>query len=199
MGKRLDVVGSHANDLSEFQHALGHIKKVTTSAMPDTNVTPATPGIKRTTSLSKSAFTPALKLKPSQTLKLPSSVQDALRYANVPFNHDSINALRETLKAIQLERQQKLQESYDSSCTSVHGTLAERMSRMDAEQHAILSSLMLHTEYKEVHLTDPKIEDELRRLEKDLNDANEQLLVAEVNQLSLDDPKVRAFVTKYGK
>jgi hypothetical protein len=43
------------------------------------------------------------------------------------------------------------------------------------------------------------LERELKDMEVDLEKKNDQLLEAESNVLSLSDPKVRAFVAKYGK
>ena len=63
----------------------------------------------------------------------------------------------------------------------------------------IFGPLYKHTPFQQVNLTNTKLEEELKAMDKKLDDANEQLLSAEVNQISLDDLKVRAFIAKYGR
>lgn len=199
MGKRLDTVTTYTKNVDEFQQALAHIEGAATTRMPNVGEESSTTARKRTPSGLKSVFSPALKLKPSKTLDLPPALQDALRHANISFNQDSIEHLLESLSKVQLEREKKLQDHYGSSSDSVHGTLAERLSRADSDLNTILKGLYSHTHFQQVHLTDPRLGDELKRMEKELDEAEDQLLSAEANGLSLSDPKVRAFIAKYGK
>jgi hypothetical protein len=199
MGKRLDTVAGYTRDVDEFQQALVHIEGAAKQRMPTPGEEPSATARTRAISRSNSAFSPAFKLKPSKSLDLPPAVQDALRHAHISSNHDSIEALLASLSKVQLERENRLQEHYDTSSSSVHGTLAERLSRADGDLKTILKGLYLHTPFQQVHLNNPELEDELKRLEMELDEANDQLLSAEANELSLSDPKVRAFIAKYGK
>jgi hypothetical protein len=192
MGKRLDTVAKHSRNVDEFQQALAHIEEAATKRMPvPSEEAPATTR-KGMPSRSNSIFSPALGLKPTKSLDLPPALQDALRNAGISFNQDSIEALLESVKGIQLEREKKLQDHYKSASTSVQGTLAERLSKADGDLKSITKGLYSHT-------PDPKLEEELRKMEKQLDEAEDQLLSAEANELSLSDPKVRAFIAKYGK
>ncbi len=130
---------------------------------------------------------------------MPPALQDVLRHANVSSNHQNFVALLDSLKRIQLERSEKLQEHYDSSLSIAQGTLAERLSKADGDLRTILGPLYSHTAFQQVHLANPQVEDDLKRLEAQLDEANEQLVSAEVNELSLSDAKVRGFIEKYGK
>jgi hypothetical protein len=199
MGKRLDTVAKHTRNVDEFQQALAHIEEAATKRMPaPSEQVPATTR-KSMQSRSNSIFSPALGLKPTKSLDLPPALQDALRNANISFNQDSIDALLESVKVIQLEREKKLQDHYKSASTSVQGTLAERLSRADGDLKSITKGLYSYTPFHQVHLADPKLEEELRKIEKQLDEAEDQLLSAEANELSMSDPKVRAFIAKYGK
>jgi hypothetical protein len=199
MGKRLDTVAKHTRNVDEFQQALAHIEEAATKRMPvSSEEAPATTR-KGMPSRSNSIFSPALGLKPTKSLDLPPALQDALRNAGISFNQDSIEALLESVKGIQLEREKKLQDHYKSASTSVQGTLAERLSKADGDLKSITKGLYSHTPFHQVHLADPKLEEELRKMEKQLDEAEDQLLSAEANELSLSDPKVRAFIAKYGK
>ena len=198
MSKRLDTVTAYTANVDEFQQALAHIEGAATTRMHNASEETLNNNRKRAPSGSKSIFSPMLKLKPSTLLDLPSALQDALRHANISFNQDSIESLLESVSRVQLEREKKLQVHYDSSSSSVHGTLAERLSRADGDLKTITKGLYSHTAFQQVHLIDPELEGELKRLEKQLSEAEDQLLSAEANELSLSDPKVRAFVAKYG-
>lgn len=199
MAKRLDTVGGWTKDVDEFQQALAHISQAAARRMPDVEAELTKPKPRRSLSARNSIFSPALKLKPSKALDLPPALQDALRHANVSFNQDDIEALRESLARTQLERAKKIQDHYSSASASTQSMLAERLSKADGDVRLILGPLYKHTPYQQINLTDTKLEDELKAMDDKLDDANEQLLSAEVNQISLDDPKVRAFIAKYGR
>lgn len=140
-----------------------------------------------------------VKLKPSKTLDLPVALQDALRHAGIPFNQDSIEALQDTLIHAQAEREKKLQDHFDSTSTSTHDRFAERSSKADSDLRVILDALFKHTPFHQVHLSNARLERQLRDMEADLETKNHELMEAESNELSLSDPKVRAFIKKYGK
>jgi hypothetical protein len=140
-----------------------------------------------------------VKLKPSKTLDLPVALQDALRHAGIPFNQDSIEALQDSLIRAQAEREGKLREHYASTSTSTHDKLAQRSSKADADLRVIFDALFKHTPFQQVHLTDAQLDRQLRDVEAEVERNNHELLEAEGNVLSLSDPKVRAFVKKYGK
>lgn len=199
MGKRLDTVTAYTRNVDEFQQALTHISEAAAKRIPDANGEPATPARKRTISTPKSAFSPAIKLKPSKSLDLPPALQEALRHASISFNQDSVDALLDSLSNIQLERNTKLQDHYSSSSSSAHENLAERFSKADGELKTILNALYSHTPFQQVQLTNPKLENRLGNMEKELEKADQQLLEAEANELSLSDAKVRSFIGKYGK
>lgn len=200
MGKRLDTVATYTRNVDEYQQALAHIRDAATARMPEpSDVASPSKARKRAPSGSKSIFSPALKLKPTPVLDLPPALQEALRRANISFSKENIDVLLESLAQTQLEREKKLQDHYSSSLLAMHGTLAERLSTADADLKSILKGLYAHTPFKRVHLTDPKLEDELKHLEKELDKAEDQLVSAEANELSLSDPRVKAFIAKYGK
>jgi predicted ribosome quality control (RQC) complex YloA/Tae2 family protein len=194
----LDTVTAYTSNIDEFQQALAHIEGAATTRMPNVSEEALKTPRKHAPSGSKSVFSPALKLKPSKSLDLPPALQDALRHANISYNQDSLEYLLESMSKVQLEREKKLQDHYDSASSSVHSTLAERLSRADGDLKTILKGLYSHTPFQQVHLTDPKLDNELKRMEKELDEAEDQLLSAETNELSLSDPKVRAFIAKYG-
>lgn len=199
MGKRLDTITNHTKNVDEFQQAVAHISSAASQRMPDPNAEATTPARKRATSGPKSAFSPGVKLKPSKALDLPPALSEALRHANISVNHENLDALVASLHEVQLEREKKLQEHYDSSSSATHGTLAERLSKADGDLRSILGTLYSHTPFQQVNLSDPKLENELKHVERELEDANDQLLSAEASELSLSDPKVRSFIAKYGK
>ncbi|KAF1976345.1 hypothetical protein BU23DRAFT_528810 [Bimuria novae-zelandiae CBS 107.79] len=199
MAKRLDTVTEYTQNVDEFQQALAQINQAAAKRVPKPELAAPRPPHRRTASGRNSIFSPALKLKPSQALDLPPALQDALRHANVSFNQDSIEALQESLTTIQLERTKKLQDHYDSASISTQGILAERLSKADSELRSILGPLYKQTPFRQVNLTDAKLEKELKKIDRELEEANEQLLSAEAQEMSLDDPKVRAFVAKYGR
>jgi hypothetical protein len=146
-----------------------------------------------------SAFTPMLKLKPIKTLELPVALQDALRHAGISFAHDSIESLQDSLTQAQLERAKKLQDHYESTATSTHDRLAERSSKADADMRVIMDALYKHTPFQQVCLAETRLEEQIKDMERELEEKDTELLDAEGSELSLSDSKVRAFVAKYGK
>ncbi|KAF2002311.1 hypothetical protein P154DRAFT_462854 [Amniculicola lignicola CBS 123094] len=198
MGKRLDTVATHNKNVNDFQRALSHVNDAAIQRTHHPKVDNSTPSRRHTASGSKSAFTPLIKLKPTKSLELPAALADALRYAGVSFNQDSIEALREALSKTQREREKKLKDHYASASTSTHELLAEKMGTADVGLRAILNPLYQHTPFQEVHLADPTLELDLKSMEKELEDADRKLLNAEASELSLSDPKVRAFISKFG-
>jgi hypothetical protein len=140
-----------------------------------------------------------VKLKPTKTIDLPTPLQDALRYAGIPFNQDGIEALQDSILHTQREREQKLQDHYESTSTSAHDKLAERTSKADRDLRVIAGALFKHSLFQQVNLTDPRLEKQLKDMEATLEAKNDELLEAESNELSLSDPKVRAFISRYGK
>jgi hypothetical protein len=198
MGKRLDIVATSTKDCDEFRHALAHIQAAAAKRMPETHTTVATPALRRMTS-GTSAFTPMVKLKPSQSLDLPVALQDALRHTGISFNHDSIEDLQDSLLQAQHERHKKLQDHYESTTTSTHVGLAERSSKADADLRVMMETLYKHTPFQQVSLTNPRWEEQLKAMERELEEKDRELLEAEGNELSLSDPSVRAFIAKYGR
>jgi hypothetical protein len=198
MGKRLNIVTEYTDNIDQFQQALVHVGDAAAKRMPDA-VPDIRPSGRRTISGPNSVFSPALKLKPSISIDLPPALQDALRHANISVNHNSIESLLDVLNKTQLERDTRLREHYDSSSSSAHSTLAARCSTADVDLRSILKPLYSHTPFQQVSLTNPKLEDELKRMEEELETANDLLLTAETNELSLSDARVRAFIAKYGK
>ncbi|PVH96569.1 hypothetical protein DM02DRAFT_617157 [Periconia macrospinosa] len=200
MAKRLDTVTAYTEAVDQFQQAITHVKKAATKSIPDPTPVIETPRLtRRVTSGSISAFTPAHLLKPPKSMDLPPALQDALRHINIPVNHETMDSLLDALSKAQIERTTKLREHHDSNVSSTHTALAQRASRADRELRTMTKSLYVHSPFRGVHLADPRLEGELFGLERDLEAASEQLLVAETNELSLNDAKVRAFVAKYGR
>lgn len=140
-----------------------------------------------------------VKLKPTKTFDLPAALQDALRHAGISFHHDSIEALQESLVQAQLERDKKLQDHFESSSISTHDRLAERSSKADGDLRVILNVLYKHTPFQQVNLTKASLDAQLKAMERELEEKDRELLEAEGNELSLSDPKVKAFIAKYGK
>lgn len=140
-----------------------------------------------------------VKLKPTKTLDLPVALQEALRHAGVVFNQDSLEALQASLVRTQAEREKKLQHHFDSAAKLTHDKLAERFSRADNEIQVITDALYKHTPFHEVHLTNTKLETQLKAVERELEEKDRELLELEGNGLSLDDSRVRAFIAKYGQ
>jgi hypothetical protein len=64
---------------------------------------------------------------------------------------------------------------------------------------AILSALYKHAPFQQASLTDPELDEQLKAMELELENKDRELLDAEGSELSLSDPKVRAFIAKYGK
>jgi hypothetical protein len=198
MGKRLDIVTASTRDVDELRQALAHISDAASKRLPDAHAARPTPPRRRTTSGPSLAFTPMVKLKPTKTIELPAALQEALRHTGVPYNQDSVEALQDSLIHTQLEREKKLQDHHQSTSTSSHERLAERSNKADKDLQVIHDALYKHTPFQKVNLTDPQLEKQLRSMEKTLEEERE-LLEAEGNELSLSDPKVRAFVTRYGR
>ncbi|KAF2443095.1 hypothetical protein P171DRAFT_416491 [Karstenula rhodostoma CBS 690.94] len=199
MAKRLNTVNDYTKNVDEFQQAVAHISQAAAKRLQDTDTKVLRPEIRRAKSSRNSIFSPALKLKPTKALDLPAALQDALRHASISFNQDSIEALQESLAKIQIERAKKLQDHYDSDSTSTQAVLAERLSKADADLRLIFGPLYKHTPFQQVNLTDAKLERGLEKMDQELDDASEQLLTAEANELSLSDPRVRAFIAKHGR
>lgn len=198
MGKRLGVVTEHTKTIDDFQQAVAHVSHAASSRLQDAAVEISSPARKRTTSGPKAPFSPAIRLKPSKALDLPPALADALRHAGVSFNQDNPSTLGETLLTTHLEREKKLQEHYGSSVSATHKSLAERLSRADTDLKAVLDALYSYTPFKQVHMTNPELEGELRKMERELENKGADILEVETREVSLSDPKVRAFVEKYG-
>jgi hypothetical protein len=198
MGKRLSIVTTGTQDTDEFQQALAHVQAAAVKRIPETHPPVATPGLKRMNS-GTSAFTPMVRLKPTSTLDLPVTLQDALRYAGISFSHDNIESLQDVLQQAQLERRKKLQSHYESTATSTHEVLAERTSKADGDLRAILSALYKHAPFQQATLTNPELDEQLKAMELELEMKDRELLDAEGSELSLSDARVRAFIGKYGK
>lgn len=198
MGKRLSIVTTGTKDTDEFQQALAHVQAAAAKRIPETHAPVGTPVLKRMRS-DTSAFTPMVKLKPTSTLDLPTTLQDALRYAGISFSQDNIESLQDVLQQAQLERNKKLQSHYESTATSAHDVIAERISKADTELRAILSALYKHAPFHQASLTNPELDEQLKAMEMELENKDRELLDAEGSELSLSDPKVRAFIAKYGK
>lgn len=62
-----------------------------------------------------------------------------------------------------------------------------------------MDALYAHTPFQEVSLTDPKLDAQLKAIQRELDDREGELLEAEGNELSLGDARVRAFIAKYGR
>ncbi|ORY11314.1 hypothetical protein BCR34DRAFT_565430 [Clohesyomyces aquaticus] len=197
MSKRLDTVAEHTTNVDEFRHALNHVKQAANQRIPNPHVEVLTPR-KRTSSTAKSPMSTMVKLKPSRGVDLPPALEDALRHAGVSFNHESISALREALMNTQLEREKKLADHYSTTAASTHQSVAEVFGKADVDLRLILDALYSHTPFRQIHLVDPKREERLKQIEIDLEDMDRKLLSAESNELSMSDPRVRAFISKYG-
>jgi hypothetical protein len=198
MGKRLSIVTTGTQDTDEFQQALAHMQAAAVKRIPETHPPVATPGLKRMNS-GTSAFTPMVKLKPTSTLDLPVTLQDALRYAGISFSHDNIESLQDVLQQAQLERSKKLQSHYESTATTTHEVLAERTSKADGDLRAIMSALYKHAPFQQATLTNPELDEQLKAMELELEMKDRELLDAEGSELSLSDARVRAFIGKHGK
>ena len=198
MSKRLDTVASHAKNVDEFQQAISHIQATASERLTQSIPDIPSPNRSRRISTSKSAFSPAFKFKPAKPLDLPPALQDALRQAGVSFNQESVEALRESLVHISLERETKLEEQYMNALSSTQSRLAEQLGVRDTDSRGILNALYSQTGFKEVRLVDKKLDDELNRIERELDASDGKLLEAETEALSLSDPKLRDFVKRYG-
>lgn len=198
MGERLDTMTRTAQDVDEFQQAVAHVSGAATKRMPEAHTVAPTPALRRMTS-GPSAFTPMVKLKPTKTLDLPQTLQDALRYAGVSYNYDTIESIQDSLRQARLERHKKLQDHYDSTSTSEHATLAERSSKADGDFKVISTTLYKHSPFQQVSLTSAGLQKQLNSMEEQLEEKERELLEAEGTELSLSDPKVRAFMAKYGR
>lgn len=198
MGKRLDTITTSTKDFDELQQALAHVNAAATKRMPDTHAAVPTLTRKRTTS-GTSAFAPLVKLKPTKTSDLPVALQDALRHAGISFHQDSIEALEESLIRAQLERDHKLHDHYEHASISTHERLAERSSTADRDLRIILNALYKHTPFQQVSLSKATLDAQLKAMERELEEKDRELLEAEGNELSLSDPRVKAFIAKYGR
>jgi hypothetical protein len=126
-------------------------------------------------------------------------LQDALRQAGVSFNHDSIETLQDSLIQIQQERDRKLLDHYETTAISIHDKLAERSSILDANIQIITEGLYMYSQFHQTNLSNPRLQDNLEKLERELEQKDQDLLEAEGSEVRLDDPRVRAFITKYGR
>ncbi|KAF1926412.1 uncharacterized protein M421DRAFT_102468 [Didymella exigua CBS 183.55] len=199
MGKRLDIVRASSTDVDEFRQAIAHVEEAASKRMPDVHAPRPTPVKRRTSSVPLSAFTPMTKLKPTTPLGLPAALQDALRYAGVSFHQDTLEGLQDTLVRTRAEREKKGQDHFQATATATHEQVAERSSRADGDVRIIMDALYAHTPFQQVSLTNPKLEAQLKAMGRELDDKDRELLDAEGNELSLSDPRVRAFVAKYGR
>jgi len=198
MSERLELITEGTRSSDEFQQALAHVQEAAEKRVPPVPVAAPTPSTNRTAS-NPLAFTPMTKLPPSKALDLPITIQDALRYAGVSLNHSTIEDLQDCILHVQLEKEQKLRDQYDSVATCTHEKLAERLHAVDRDLEVILSVLYKHTPFAQVNLTSPQLTKQLETMELELEQKEGELLEAESNELSLSDPKVRAFIAKYGK
>lgn len=199
MSKRLGIVSASSSDADEFQQAMAHISKAVAQRMPDVHKPRPTPIKRRTSSVPLSAFTPMTKLKPTVSLDLPAALQDALRYTGVSFHQDSLEQLQDTLVQAQDEREKKTQEHFKATAATTHEQVAKHSSKADRDLRTITAALYAHTPFQRVNLTNPKLEAQLKATNRDLDYKERELLEAEGNELSLSDPKVRAFIEKYGR
>ncbi|KAJ8110541.1 hypothetical protein OPT61_g6648 [Boeremia exigua] len=197
MVKRLDIVSAASTDADEFQQAMAHVSQAATKRMPDVHAQRPTPVKRRTSSVPLSAFTPMSKLKPPKALDLPVALQDALRHAGVSFHKDSLEGLQDTLIQTQAEREKKTQEHFRATATTTHEQIAERSSKADSDLRLIMDALYAHTPFQQVSLTNPKLEAQLKAMDRELDQKERELLEAEGSEISLGDPKVRAFIAKY--
>ncbi|KAF2733298.1 hypothetical protein EJ04DRAFT_553447 [Polyplosphaeria fusca] len=199
MSKRLDTVTTHTATLDELQQALAHVNRATSQRTPPSNTDLSSPARKRATSGPKPGFSsPVVRLKPPKAIELPAALTDALRHAGMTASHDSVESLRETMMNMQLERESKLDEHFSSIMASTHASVATRLGKADIDWGAISAALFSHTPFQAVRLTDPKLEGDIKNMERELETASQSLLDAEGNEISLEDAKVRAFVSAYG-
>lgn len=199
MSKRLGTVSESTRDIDDLQQALAQVSEAASKRLPESHGPRPTPPRRRTTSGPSLAFTPMVKLKPTKALDIPVALQDALRHAGISFAQDSIEALGDSLLQARLERDKKLQDHYQSASAAAHDRIAERSSTADSDMRVIVEALFKHRSFRHVHLTNPRLEKQLQDMEKDLEAKNHELLDAENNELSLSDPRVRAFIAKYGR
>lgn len=199
MSKRLDIVSASSTDADEFQQAIAHINQAATKRMPDVHAHRPTPVKRRTSSVPLSAFTPMAKLKPTASLALPAALQDALRHAGISFYQDSLEGLQDTLIQTQNERDKKTEEHFQATATTTHEQVAERSSKADRDLDVIMNALHAHTPFQQVSLTNPKLEAQLKAMDRELDQKEGELLEAEGSEISLSDPKVRRFIAKYGR
>lgn len=168
--------------------------------MPDVHAQRPTPVKRRTSSVPLSAFTPMMKLKPMASLALPAALQDALRHAGISFHAlDTLEGLQDTLIQSQAEREKKGQDHFQATATTTHEQIAERSSRANRDLRIILDALYAYTPFQQVSSTNPKLEAHLKAMDRELDHKDRELLDAEGSELSLSDPKVRAFIAKYGR
>lgn len=199
MGKRLTIVSASSTDVDEFHQAIAHVNEAASKRMPDAHAQRPTPVKRRTSSVPLSAFTPMTKLKPTTSLGLPAALQDALRHAGISFHQDTLEALQDTLIQTQAEREKKGRDHFQATATTTHEQVAERSSRADGDLRIIMNALYAHTPFQQVSLTNSKLEAQLKAMDRELDSKDRELLEAEGSELSLSDPKVRAFIAKYGR
>ena len=199
MSKRLDIISASSKDADEFQQAITHISEAASRRMPDMHAQRPTTAKRRTSSVPLSAFTQMTKLRPTPSLDLPVALQDALRHAGIPFSHDSLEALQDTVIEAQAEREKKVKEHFHTTAMTTHEQLAERLSKADRDLRTVMDALYAHTPFQQVSLTNPKLDAQLKAMERELDNKDLELLEAEGNGLSLSDPKVRAFIAKHGR
>ncbi|KAH6612126.1 hypothetical protein C7974DRAFT_347432 [Boeremia exigua] len=197
MSKRLAIVSASSTDADEFGQAMAHISQAATKRMPDVHSQRPTPIKRRTSSVPLSAFTPMTKLRPTQSLALPAALQDALRHAGISFHQDTLEGLQDTLIQTQNERDKKAQEHFQATATTTHEQVAERSSRADSDFRIVIDALYAHTPFQQINLTNPKLEAQLKAMDRELDQKERELMDAEGHEVSLGDPKVRAFIAKY--
>ncbi|KAF2196410.1 hypothetical protein GQ43DRAFT_484974 [Delitschia confertaspora ATCC 74209] len=198
MSKRLRIVDDHAKGVNDFQLALEHISQAAAKKLEDSvSGVESTPRA-RAGSKRPSLLSPLVALKPPKRIELPPAVEDALRHAGISIDQNSMEELQETLTKAQHEREKKLSEHYASDSSSAQGTLADVIGKADVDLAGVIASLYKYTPFQTVHMMDPDIEKRMEKREKELKEADRELLTAEAHQLSLGDPKVQAFVNKYG-
>lgn len=141
-----------------------------------------------------------MKLKPTASLAIPAALQDALRHAGISFHAvDTLEGLQDTLVQSQAEREKKGQDHFRATATTTHEQIAERSGRADGDLRTILDALYACTPFQHVSLTNPKLEAQLKAMERELDQRDGELLDAEGSEVSLSDPKVRAFIARYGR
>lgn len=200
MAKRLEIVSASSTDVDEFHQAIAHVSEAASKRMPDVHGQRPTPVKRRTSSVPLSAFTPVMKLKPTASLALPAALQDALRHAGVSFHaFDTLEGLQDSLIQTQAERDKKSQDHFQATAATTQEQIAERSSRADRDLRSILDVLYAYTPFQQVSLTNPKLDAQLKAMDRELDHKDRELLDAEGSELSLSDPKVRAFIAKYGR